>query len=34
MLAALEDAGCQRYYAQAFGAKPSEYDMMFEAISA
>jgi alkanesulfonate monooxygenase SsuD/methylene tetrahydromethanopterin reductase-like flavin-dependent oxidoreductase (luciferase family) len=34
MLAALEDAGCQRYYAQAFGAKTSEYDMMFEAISA
>lgn len=32
MLAALEGAGCQRYYAQAFGAEVDQYDTIFEAL--
>lgn len=31
MLAALEEAGCQRFYAQAFAAEVDEYEMIFEA---
>ena len=30
MLAALEEAGCQRYYAQAFAAEIDEFEMIFE----
>ncbi len=34
MLAALEEAGCERYYAQAFAAEVAQYDTIFDALGA
>ncbi|MDH3190042.1 MAG: DUF4003 domain-containing protein, partial [Acidimicrobiia bacterium] len=33
MLAALGEAGCQRYYAQAFALDVDQYEMVFEALA-
>lgn len=33
MLAALEEAGCDRYYAQAFALSVDQYDLVFEALA-